>query len=206
MVASTGGGVARLLAGCIRLSAGSRRAWTVSPLQVHGSQTQGWTTLSAAMYSSRECDPKERTFLMIKPDGVQRGCIGQIIQRFERRGYKLVALKMMTPTDSLLKEHYQNIADKPFFADICKYMSSGPVVPMVWEGKNVVLTARDMLGATDPLKSTPGTIRADFGIDIGRNVIHGSDSVTTAEREIALWFSIDELNPHQLSTEPWIYE
>ncbi|XP_012237430.1 nucleoside diphosphate kinase [Bombus impatiens] len=131
---------------------------------------------------------KERTFLMVKPDGVQRGLIGKIIQRFEDRGFKLVAMKMIQPNEDLLKKHYADLASKPFFPGLIKYMSSGPVVPMVWEGLNIVKTGRVMLGQTNPADSAPGTIRGDYCIHVGRNIIHGSDSVESANREIKLWF------------------
>ncbi|XP_033183826.1 nucleoside diphosphate kinase [Bombus vosnesenskii] len=131
---------------------------------------------------------KERTFLMVKPDGVQRGLIGKIIQRFEDRGFKLVAMKMIQPNEDLLKKHYADLASKPFFPGLIKYMSSGPVVPMVWEGLNIVKTGRVMLGQTNPADSAPGTIRGDYCIHVGRNIIHGSDSVESADREIKLWF------------------
>ncbi|XP_012165120.1 nucleoside diphosphate kinase [Bombus affinis] len=131
---------------------------------------------------------KERTFLMVKPDGVQRGLIGKIIQRFEDRGFKLVAMKMIQANEDLLKKHYADLASKPFFPGLIKYMSSGPVVPMVWEGLNIVKTGRVMLGQTNPADSSPGTIRGDYCIHVGRNVIHGSDSVESANKEIKLWF------------------
>ncbi|ORY94040.1 nucleoside diphosphate kinase [Syncephalastrum racemosum] len=130
----------------------------------------------------------ERTYIMVKPDGVQRGLVGEIIKRFEQRGYQLMALELMHPTQQHLEEHYKDLAGKGFFAGLIKYMQSGPVVGMVWAGKDVVKTGRAMLGATNPLASAPGTIRGDFSLDVGRNICHGSDSVESAEREIALWF------------------
>ena len=131
---------------------------------------------------------RERTFLMVKPEGVQRGIVGEIVQRFERRGYQLIAAKLMKASDALLREHYEDLQSKPFFAGLVKHMSSGPVFAMVFEGSNVVKVARMMLGETNPLSSLPGSIRGDFAIDIGRNVCHGSDSVDSADREIKLWF------------------
>jgi nucleoside-diphosphate kinase len=130
----------------------------------------------------------ERTFIMVKPDGVQRGLVGQIINRFEQKGYFLAGLKMTWASEQLLSEHYADLATKPFFAGLVKYMHSGPVVAMIWEGKNVVAAGRVLLGATNPLNSAPGTIRGDLCIDVGRNVCHGSDSVESANKEIALWF------------------
>ncbi|PVU88918.1 hypothetical protein BB559_003485 [Furculomyces boomerangus] len=130
----------------------------------------------------------ERTYIMVKPDGVERGLVGEIIKRFETKGYKLTALQMISPSKSLLEEHYRDLSSKPFFPKLVSYMSSGPVVGMVWSGKNVVKTGRKLLGATNPLDSEPGTIRGDFCIDVGQNLCHGSDSVESAEREIGLWF------------------
>ncbi len=153
-----------------------------------------------------ETDRKERTFLMIKPDGVQRGLIGKIITRFEEKGFKLVAMKLFSPPKSLLEKHYEDLKLKPFFPGLIKYMGLGPVVPMVWEGTNVVATGRKMLGATKPFDSAPGTIRADFAIDVGRNIIHGSDSVESAKKEIALWFSEAEVNEWKTAQSDWVYE
>ena len=148
----------------------------------------------------------ERTFIMIKPDGVQRGLVGKIIQRFEDRGYKLVAMKFMKASEELLMEHYGDLKEKKFFKSLIEYVSSGPVVPMVWEGKDAAKQGRAMLGETDPLKSKPGSIRGDFSIDLGRNVIHGSDSVESATKEINLWFKEDELTKWDDHSHTWIYE
>ncbi|XP_064479850.1 nucleoside diphosphate kinase-like [Ornithodoros turicata] len=149
---------------------------------------------------------RERSFIMVKPDGVQRGLVGEIIQRFEKRGYKLVALKFMQAGEELLKKHYADLAGRPFFNGLVQYMQMGPVVPMVWEGANVVVTARDMIGQTDPLKSNPGTIRGDYCVQVGRNVIHGSDSTASAEKEIALWFTEQELVSWTPTQTTWVYE
>jgi len=130
----------------------------------------------------------ERTYIMVKPDGVARGLVGEIIKRFENKGFKLIAIKMLQADEALITKHYEEHIGKSFFPKIVKYILSGPVVGMVWQGKGVVAYGRVMLGKTDPLKSEPGTIRGDFGIDSGRNVVHGSDSVESAEREIKLWF------------------
>ncbi|KAK9765740.1 nucleoside diphosphate kinase Ndk1 [Basidiobolus ranarum] len=135
----------------------------------------------------------ERTYIMVKPDGVERGLVGEVIKRFEQKGYKLAALKLVQPTEQLLAEHYKDLADKPFFRGLMAYMTSGPVVGMVWEGKGVVKTGRVLLGETNPLASLPGTIRGDFCVDVGKNLCHGSDSVESAEREIGLWFTEDDL-------------
>lgn len=130
----------------------------------------------------------ERTFLMIKPDGVQKGLIGKTIRRFEERGYKLVAMQIMKPSEDLLKLHYYEHRNKPFFKALVDRMKDKPVVAMVWEGLNVVAIARKMMGVTNPLNSDPGTIRGDFSITTERNHIHGSDSITSATREVELWF------------------
>ncbi|KAI4121590.1 MAG: hypothetical protein LQ338_006279 [Usnochroma carphineum] len=148
----------------------------------------------------------ERTFIAIKPDGVQRGLVGDIISKFEKRGYKLAAIKMVTPSKEHLEEHYKDLSDKPFFKGLVTYMLSGPIVAMVWEGRDAVKTGRVLLGATDPLQSAPGTIRGDYAIDVGRNVCHGSDSVETAKNEIALWFGKGEVIDYKTAQFDWIYE
>ncbi len=147
----------------------------------------------------------ERTYIMIKPDGVQRGLVGNIIGRFEARGFKLVALKMATPSKEHLEKHYADLAGKKFFPGLIKYMSSGPVVCMVWEGLDAVKTGRKMLGETRPLDSAPGTIRGDFCLDVGRNICHGSDAVESAEAEIKLWFG-EDLNTWEHHSAAWMYE
>ncbi|KAL1956818.1 hypothetical protein VTO42DRAFT_6768 [Malbranchea cinnamomea] len=148
----------------------------------------------------------ERTFIAVKPDGVQRGLIGPIISRFEQRGYKLVAIKLVTPSKEHLETHYADLKGKPFFNGLVSYMLSGPICAMVWEGRDVVKTGRTILGATNPLASAPGTIRGDYAIDVGRNVCHGSDSVESAKKEIALWFNENELIEYKHSQHDWIYE
>lgn len=148
---------------------------------------------------------RERTYIMVKPDGVQRHLVGEIIKRFETKGYKLVALKLARPSREHLELHYADLAGKPFFAGLINYMASGPVTAMVWEGSNVVLEGRKMLGATKPSESALGTIRGDFCVEVGRNVCHGSDSVESANKEIALWFpeGVIEWNT---SDDDWVYE
>ncbi|KAK9770435.1 hypothetical protein SCAR479_12905 [Seiridium cardinale] len=148
----------------------------------------------------------EQTFIAIKPDGVQRGLVGPIISRFENRGYKLVALKLVSPTKEHLETHYADLKEKPFFPGLVQYMLSGPIAAMVWEGRDAVKTGRTLLGATNPLASAPGTIRGDFAIDVGRNVCHGSDSVENAKKEIALWFKEGEVLNYQSHSAAWIYE
>lgn len=149
----------------------------------------------------------QKTFIAIKPDAVQRGLIGPIIQRFEAKGFKLVGLKLMTVSKELAERHYEAHSSKPFFGGLVEFLGSAPIVAMVWEGNNVIDTARLMMGATNPSQSLPGTIRGDFAVDIGRNVIHGSDSPENAEREIALFFSKDELCcSWKRTSEAWFYE
>ena len=149
---------------------------------------------------------RERTFIMIKPDGVQRALVGEIIGRFERKGFRLVGMKLCMPGKEMFEKHYADLSSKGFFAGLVEYASSGPVCCMVWEGDNAVKTGRKMLGATKPFDSEPGTIRGDFCIDVGRNVIHGSDSVESANKEIALWFSEAELVNWSSHSEAWVYE
>ena len=149
---------------------------------------------------------RERTYIMIKPDGVQRGLIGPIITRFEQRGFKLVAMKLVAPGKAHLEQHYADLSSKGFFAGLIEYMNSGPVCAMVWEGDNAVATGRKMLGATKPFESQPGTIRGDYCIDVGRNIIHGSDSVESANHEIALWFKPEELVHWESHSASQIYE
>ncbi|ODM20880.1 Nucleoside diphosphate kinase [Aspergillus cristatus] len=148
----------------------------------------------------------EQTFIAIKPDGVQRGLVGPIISRFEKRGFKLAALKLATPSKEHLEKHYADLAGKPFFPGLVTYMLSGPIVAMVWEGRDVVKTGRTILGATNPLASAPGTIRGDYAIDVGRNVCHGSDSVESAQKEISLWFAEGEVKSYKQTQAEWIYE
>ncbi len=130
----------------------------------------------------------EQTFLMIKPDGVQRRLVGEIIRRLENKGYTLAQMKMLTPTRALAEAHYAVHKDKPFFAGVVDFISSGPVVAMVWEGDDVVTISRKIIGATKPADSMPGTIRGDYANTVAENLIHGSDSVENAQTEISLWF------------------
>ncbi|KAK7175319.1 hypothetical protein R3I93_002275 [Phoxinus phoxinus] len=136
---------------------------------------------------------KERTLVAVKPDGVQRRLIGDVIKRFEQRGFRLVGLKMLQASDKLLAQHYVSLQKKPFYSSLLYYMTSGPVVAMVWEGHNVVRSSRMLVGDTDPAEASPGTIRGDYSVHISRNVVHASDSVEGAEREISLWFHCSEL-------------
>lgn len=148
----------------------------------------------------------ERTFIAIKPDGVQRGLVGNIITRFESKGFKLVGLKLMKVSRELAEQHYDVHKERPFFAGLVEFIISSPVVAMVWEGDGVVASARKIIGATNPLSAEPGTIRGDLGVSVGRNLIHGSDAIETAQREIALWFKEEELAAWEPSMISWLYE
>lgn len=131
----------------------------------------------------------EKTFLMVKPDGVKRGLIGEIISRFENKGYTMNRLEMVTPSVEVAKAHYAEHTEKPFFGELVEFLTSGPVIAMEWEGENIVAVSRLMIGKTNPLDAQPGTIRGDLASTMSQNVIHGSDSVESAERELALWFA-----------------
>jgi nucleoside-diphosphate kinase len=135
----------------------------------------------------------ERTFVMVKPDGVQRNLVGEIIGRFERKGFKLVGMKLMRITPDLAARHYAEHREKPFYNDLISFITSGPVVAIVWEGLNAVSMIREMMGKTNPAEAVPGTIRGDFAINLTKNVIHGSDSLASAKREIGLFFTDKEL-------------
>ena len=148
----------------------------------------------------------ERTFVMVKPDGVQRNLVGEVIRRFEAKGFTLVGLKMMQVSRELAEKHYDVHKEKPFFGGLVDFIVSSPVVAMVWEGEGVVAAARKIIGATNPLTAEPGTIRGDYGISIGRNLIHGSDAIETAQREISLWFTGEELISWEPTITAWLYE
>ena len=137
----------------------------------------------------------ERTYIMVKPDGVQRRLSGEIIRRFENRGLRLVGMKLMVPPRATAEAHYAVHKDKPFYPGLVEFVTSGPVVAMVWEGNDAIKIARQMIGATRPLEATPGTIRGDYTSEVMSNLIHGSDAPETAEAEIALWFTPEELLP-----------
>ena len=149
---------------------------------------------------------KERTFVMIKPDAVQRGLVGNILSRFERKGIKIVAMKLISVSKKLAEKHYEVHRGKPFFEPTVKYITKSPVVAMVLEGNNAIEMVRDMMGETDPQKADIGTIRGDFGQFIGRNIVHGSDSPETAEFEINLWFKPDEISDYTRIDEEWLTE
>ena len=148
----------------------------------------------------------ERTFIMIKPDGVPRNLVGEVIRRFETKGFKLVGLKFLSVSKELAEKHYDVHKERPFFGGLVQFITSSPVVAMVWEGDGVVASARNLIGATNPLTSPPGTIRGDLGVSVGRNLIHGSDAIDTAQYEIALWFTPEELVSWEPTVNPWLYE
>jgi nucleoside-diphosphate kinase len=148
----------------------------------------------------------QRTLVLVKPDGVQRGLVGAIIGRLEQRGLKLIALKMMQITRELAARHYAEHQAKPFYEGLIAFITSGPVVAMIWEGREAVTVVRSLMGSTDPLKAAPGTIRGDLALDLGMNLIHGSDSPARAEAEMALFFSDRELHQYERTVDRWIRE
>ena len=148
----------------------------------------------------------ERTFVMVKPDGVQRGLVGRIISRFEDRGLRLVAIRMLHMDAELASRHYSEHVGKPFYEKLVSFITSGPVVAVVLEGKNAVAVARSMMGATNPVDAGPGTIRGDYGMDTGKNIIHGSDSLQSAQREISLFFPPSDIMDYMREDERWVYE
>ena len=150
----------------------------------------------------------ERTFVMIKPDGVQRGLVGEILSRFEDRGLKVVAGKFLQLDEELASEHYAEHEDKPFYDDLVSFITSGPVFAFVLQGADATRQVRSMVGTTDPLEADPGTIRGDYGLDLGRNVVHASDHEDEGanEREIALFFDEEELVDYDRIDETWLYE
>ena len=146
----------------------------------------------------------ERTLVLVKPDGVQRGLIGEVISRLERRGLKLVGMKLMQVDDALARQHYGEHVDRPFFGGLVDFITSSPVVAMAWEAENAVEAVRNTMGQTNPTTSPPGTIRGDLGLDIGRNLVHGSDSPESAVRELALFFTGAELLEYTRANDGWI--
>jgi nucleoside-diphosphate kinase len=148
----------------------------------------------------------ERTLVIIKPDGVQRGLVGEIIRRLERRGLRIVGLKMIQVDQELARTHYAIHEDKPFFEGLISYITSGPVVVMALEGTDAIDVTRSTMGATNPSEAAPGTIRADFGMEIGRNLVHGSDGAETAQAELDLWFDDAELLSYERDIDRWLFE
>ena len=148
----------------------------------------------------------EKTLVLVKPDGVQRGLIGEVIQRLERRGLRLVAAKFVQIDKELAEKHYAIHKGKPFYPGLIEYITSAPVMAMVWEGPNAVVAVRQMMGATRPVDAAPGTLRHDFALEVGRNLTHASDSPENGESEVALWFRPDELVSWRRDTDRWIFE
>ncbi|XP_043567437.1 nucleoside diphosphate kinase A-like isoform X1 [Chiloscyllium plagiosum] len=151
-----------------------------------------WAAVGIRFYSAG-IEIHEQTLVAVKPDGVQRRLVGEIIQRFEKRGFQLMGLKLVQPSRDVLLKHYHDLQEKPFYSALIQYMSSGPIILMVWEGCDVVRISRMMVGDTDPALAQPGTVRGDLCVHISRNAIHASDSVEVAKKEISLWFHRNEL-------------
>ncbi len=147
----------------------------------------------------------ETTYIMVKPDGVQRGLVGEIIGRFERKGLRLVGLKSLIPSEEIARAHYDVHKERPFFSGLIKFITSGPVVCMAWTGVGAIDVARNLIGPTNGRDAPPGTIRGDFGMDIGYNMIHGSDAPEAAEFELGLWFP-EGLNEWVQDSQSWVYE
>ena len=147
----------------------------------------------------------QKSFIMVKPDGVQRGIVGEVVRRFENKGFKLVGAKLMNIPTELAETHYGEHKERPFFGELVDFITSGPVFAMVWEGENVISTSRLMIGETNPAEATPGSIRGDFAVTVGKNIIHGSDSPESAEREIGLFFNESELTSYDKQDSAWIY-
>ena len=148
----------------------------------------------------------EQTYLMIKPDGVQRGLCGEILSRFEKKGLKIVAMKLMVIPKETAENHYGEHKERPFFPSLISYITSGPVFAMVWEGENAVQVCRNIMGKTNPQESAPGTIRGDYCMVTGVNIIHGSDSPESAAREIGIFFRPEDLVDYKRDSDKWIYE
>ena len=147
----------------------------------------------------------EKTFLMVKPDGVQRNLIGEIVSRFEKKGFQLIGAKLMVIPAEVAEKHYAEHKERPFFGELVDFITSGPVFAMAWQGENVIATARQMMGSTNPKDAAPGTIRGDFGVTVGKNIIHGSDSPESAERELGIFFKEEELSEYSKLVNEWIY-
>ena len=148
----------------------------------------------------------ERTLILIKPDGVQRALIGKIVDRYEQRGLRIVGMKMLRVPRELAEQHYDVHRDKPFFAGLIEFITSGPLVAMCVEGPNAIAVCREINGATRPPQATPGSIRGDMALDTGHNLVHGSDSPETAAREVALWFKPEELVDYERAVDSWILD
>jgi len=159
-------------------------------------------TPHAGVYGTKQ----ERSFIAVKPDGVNRGLVGEIIRRFETKGFKLVGLKLTVPSKEKAEGHYEEHRGKPFFPGLTSFLASGPIVAMVWEGEDVIASGRRMMGATKPKDSAPGTIRGDLAVNMGRNIIHGSDGEKSAAHEIKYWFAENEIANWSPAATSWIYE
>lgn len=148
----------------------------------------------------------ERTLILIKPDAMQRGLSGEIITRFERRGLRMVAMRLLKVDKAMAKQHYGEHVGKPFFNGLVDYITSSPIIAAVFEGTNAVAAARQLMGSTRPTEAAPGTIRADFGLEVGRNLVHGSDSVASAKREIEIFFAGQRIQTWSRNVDPWVFE
>ncbi len=148
----------------------------------------------------------ERTLVLIKPDGVQRGLIGEIIARLERRGLRLIGAKFMQVSQDLAETHYAIHQGKPFYEGLIAYITSAPVMAMVWEGPNAIAAVRQTMGSTRPTEAAPGSVRHDFSLEVGRNLTHASDSVENGEAEVSLWFTNQELVSWERAIDPWVFE
>lgn len=148
----------------------------------------------------------ERTLVLIKPDGVQRGLIGEIIARIERRGLRLLGAKFLQVSQELAETHYAIHQGKPFYDGLIAYITSAPVMAMVWEGPNAIAAVRQTMGATRPTEAAPGSVRHDFALEVGRNLTHASDSVENGQTEVSLWFTDQELVPWKRAIDPWVFE
>jgi nucleoside-diphosphate kinase len=148
----------------------------------------------------------DRTLVLVKPDGVQRGLIGEVVSRLERRGLRLVAARFLQISKNMAERHYAVHKGKPFYDDLIDYITSGPIMAMVWEGPNAIVAVRQTMGSTQPIEATPGSLRHDFGLEVGRNLTHASDSIETAEEEIKLWFNADDLIEWSRDLDRWIFE
>ncbi len=148
----------------------------------------------------------ERTLVLIKPDGVQRGLIGEVLSRLEKRGLRLVGAKFMHVSQELAETHYAIHQGKPFYDGLIKYITSAPVMAMVWEGPNAIAAVRQTMGSTRPIEAAPGSVRHDFALEVGRNLTHASDSVENGQAEVSLWFTDQELVSWGRALDPWIFE
>ncbi|CAM8926755.1 unnamed protein product [Rhodiola kirilowii] len=177
-----------------------------APKSTHPARTNHSRTRIFLPHLVASLEQVEETYIMIKPDGVQRGLVGEIISKFEKKGFKLTGLKLFQCPQELAEEHYGELKSKSFFPKLIDYITSGPVVCMAWEGVGVVASARKLIGSTNPLDAAPGTIRGDFAVQTGRNVVHGSDSPENGKREIGLWFKEGEVIQWTPALAPWLRE